>query len=56
MLKSDGENVLTILVNDTYLRGGILGKPALQVRGPWLESYYLQTPVAGDDPYRYYRW
>lgn len=22
----------------------------------WLRSYYLQTPVADDDPYRYYRW
>lgn len=23
---------------------------------PWLGSLYLQEPVAGDDPYRYYRW
>ena len=22
----------------------------------WLRSYYLQQPVADDDPYRYYRW
>jgi len=22
----------------------------------WLKSYYLDTPEAGDDPYRYYRW
>jgi len=22
----------------------------------WLMSYYLDTPEAGDDPYRYYRW
>ncbi|MBP5671841.1 MAG: hypothetical protein J6X49_05590 [Victivallales bacterium] len=22
----------------------------------WLRSYYLQTPEATDDPYRYYRW
>jgi len=22
----------------------------------WLHSYYLDTPVAEDDPYRYYRW
>ena len=22
----------------------------------WLRSYYLQTPEAADDPYRYYRW
>jgi len=56
MLKTDGENVLTILVNDTYLRGGIMAKPTLQIRGPWLDSYYLQAPQASDDPYRYYRW
>ena len=24
--------------------------------GPWLSSYYIQKPEAGDDPYRYYRW
>lgn len=23
---------------------------------PWLNSYYLQTPISGDDPYRYYHW
>jgi hypothetical protein len=22
----------------------------------WLNSYYLDSPEAGDDPYRYYRW
>ena len=22
----------------------------------WLRSFYLDVPVAGDDPYRYYRW
>jgi len=26
------------------------------VAEPWLKSYYLQTPIAGDDPYRYYHW
>jgi beta-galactosidase len=56
MLKTDGDNVLTILVNDIYLKGGILGKPALLTRGSWLRSYYLQVPEAVDDPYRYYRW
>lgn len=25
-------------------------------RGRWLDSYYLDTPVADDDPYRYNRW
>ncbi len=23
---------------------------------PWLDSHYLQTPISGDDPYRYYHW
>ena len=22
----------------------------------WLHSYYLDEPIADDDPYRYYRW
>ena len=22
----------------------------------WLSSFYIDTPVAEDDPYRYYRW
>jgi hypothetical protein len=29
---------------------------ALPVEQAWLKSYYLDTPEAGDDPYRYYRW
>lgn len=23
---------------------------------PWKNSYYLQEPISGDDPYRYYHW
>ncbi len=49
-------NVLVVRVNDTYLKGGIMGNPALKTAGPWLNSYYLQTPKADDDPYRFYRW
>jgi beta-galactosidase len=56
MLRRDGENVLVVRVNNTYLTGGILGSPRLLTPAPWLGSYYLQTPLAGDDPYRYYRW
>ncbi len=53
----DGDNVVTVLANDTYLKGGIRGKPLiLSGDSSWLESYYIQTPVADDDPYRYYRW
>ncbi len=50
------DNVLVVQVNDTYLKGGIMGTPAFKTPGPWLNSFYLQTPEAGDDPYRYYRW
>lgn len=50
------ENVLAVRVNDTYLSGGITGKPRLHHPGPWLKSYYIQVPEAIDDPYRYYRW
>jgi hypothetical protein len=56
MLNRAGENVLAVRVNDTYQTGGIAGRPALTAPGTWLRSYYLQTPQAGDDPYRYYRW
>ena len=29
---------------------------AMPVEQAWLKSYYLDTPEATDDPYRYYRW
>jgi len=29
---------------------------AVPVEQAWLKSYYLDTPEAADDPYRYYRW
>mgnify|MGYP001252783223 CR=1 FL=1 len=29
---------------------------AVPVEKAWLNSYYLDVPEAGDDPYRYYRW
>ena len=29
---------------------------ASPVEQAWLKSYYLDTPEATDDPYRYYRW
>jgi hypothetical protein len=56
MLKKEGENVLVVLANDTYLHGGIMGHPHLSRPGPWLKSYYVQPPEPVDDPYRYYRW
>lgn len=49
-------NNLTVLVNDTYLTGGIRGTPKLSAPGRWLQSYYVMPAEAGDDPYRYYRW
>ena len=56
MLNWEKENVLAVRVNDTYLSGGIFGIPAITGRSPWLDSYYVQEPIAEDDPYRYYRW
>lgn len=57
LLRTDGQpNTLVVLVNDTYLKGGMTGKPNITVPPPWLESYYVQDPIASDDPYRYYRW
>ena len=56
LLRLDGENVLVVLVNDTYQSGGIRGTPAIRAPGAWLSSYYVQEPIAADDPYRYYRW
>jgi hypothetical protein len=56
LLRPGQENVLVVLVNDTYQSGGMNGRPALRRPAPWLQSYYVQVPQAGDDPYRYYRW
>ncbi len=57
-LKPSGDNVLVVLVNRASQRspGGIMGRPGIMVAGRWLHSYYLQEPVAEDDPYRYFRW
>jgi hypothetical protein len=52
-----GRNVLAVRVRDTYMGGGIVRGPAsIQAPGRWLDGYYMDTPGAGDDPYRYYRW
>ncbi len=56
LLEPGRENVLAVRVNDTYRTGGVTGKPRLTRPAPWLTSYYVQTPIAVDDPYRYYRW
>jgi hypothetical protein len=56
LLRPGQENTLVVLVNDTYQTGGIQGQPSLRRPAPWLQSYYVQVPQAGDDPYRYYRW
>jgi hypothetical protein len=56
LLKPEG-NVLAVRVRDTYLSGGIVRGPvAIQAPGRWNESYYIDDPEPGDDPYRYYRW
>ncbi|HBC86087.1 MAG TPA: hypothetical protein DCZ94_03945 [Lentisphaeria bacterium] len=56
-LRKDGVNTIIVKVNDTYLNGGFKDVPLLVKKGaPWLNTYYLQEPIADDDPYRYYRW
>lgn len=55
-LKADGPNVLAVRVNNIYRDGGMVGHPCLSVDGAWIKSYYLQKPIADDNPYRYYRW
>jgi hypothetical protein len=52
----DKDNLLIIRVNDTYMKGGVVDQPAFKTLGPWLDSYYIQTPNKNDDPYRFYRW
>lgn len=56
LLRPGEGNLIAVLVNDTYLTGGIHGQPALRRTPPWLGRHYVQVPQAGDDPYRYYRW
>ncbi len=57
MLRKNGANILVVKVNDTYMNGGFRDEPYLNKYGaPWLNTYYVQEPIADDDPYRYYRW
>lgn len=52
-----GKNVVVVRVNDLRGGGGIVRGPlGLFEPGRWLDSYYLDEPVALDDPYRYNRW
>ncbi|HEX2948413.1 MAG TPA: hypothetical protein VHV83_02395, partial [Armatimonadota bacterium] len=52
-----GKNILVVKVRDIGGGGGIMvGAAAIQPRSRWLNSYYLDTPVGNDDPYRYNRW
>ena len=53
----------TFLVSQILRNAGIASGSVLlerfssqPVKDPWLGSYYLQNPIAGDDPYRYYHW
>jgi beta-galactosidase len=55
-LNGDGENTLVIRVGDWFKTGGIIGTPKLLIESPCRDSYYIQKPIADDDPYRYYRW
>jgi len=51
------------LVSQLLRNGGIASASPLLERfksapaaNPWLDSFYVQPPIAGDDPYRYYHW
>ena len=52
-LKS-GVNTLVVLCNDVWKDGGILDTPGLRPTKPF--SLYTDTPIANDDPYRYFHW
>ncbi|RKY01066.1 hypothetical protein DRP77_10390 [Candidatus Poribacteria bacterium] len=57
VLNSGGENVIAVKVLDLGMSGGIARGPfELRSAPRWLRSYYINTPIAEDDPYRYYRW
>lgn len=53
-LLKPGKNVLVVLCNDLAGTGGILGVPSLRI--PQKYSFHTDSPIASDDPYRYYRW
>ena len=57
LLKPTG-NVLVIRGNNIEGPGGILEGPTriAPLVQRWRNSFYQDTPVAADDPYRYYRW
>ena len=55
-LAVEGMNVLVVRVNDLHQKGGITGSPAILRPAAWLNGFYLQKPIADDDPYRYFRW
>jgi len=56
-LNADGKNTLVVRVGDWFKNGGIIGTPVLLDEArPSVDSYYIQKPIADDDPYRYYRW
>ncbi len=51
------ENVVAIKVLDLRQAGGIAKGPIVLSSTPrWLSSYYINAPIATDDPYRYCRW
>jgi hypothetical protein len=52
-----GQNILAIKVRDLRQAGGLMTGPVeIRIPARWLKSYYLDAPIALDDPYRYNRW
>lgn len=57
LLRPGEDNVIAVKVRDFRQAGGIVQGPLhLRSRPRWLDSYYVNEPLATDDPYRYYRW
>jgi len=57
LLNLGGENVIAIKVRDLRQAGGFRAEPvAIRSKPRWLKSFYINEPIATDDPYRYCRW
>lgn len=56
-LRAGDENVIAVRVRDLRQAGGI-GKGVIELGETprWQRGLYINTPIATDDPYRYYRW
>ena len=54
MLRTGGHQTLIIRCTDFRGNGGMTGHPMMSVPRP--QGFYVDTPIAEDDPYRFYHW